>query len=364
MHKNPVKFRFIIGSKSSILKPIAKKLVDILKLVMKTLKRYYEKVEFYTGINRYWIVGNSDIPIRHMEKLNLSKKGRNVECFDFSTLYTKIPHEELKQILKMIVAKAFRGGTNQYISITKSGANWRKNAQENCFSRERIYLMIDKIVDNSFFKFGEQVVLQKIGIPMGIDPAPQMANLYLHSYEADFMEKLAKEDYRKAIKFNKTCRFIDDLETLNNDGILNEMKNRIYPVELTCNKENVGDKSATFLEMDISVINGRFKIKTYDKRDSYNFEIVNYPDLSGNVPIHAAYGVFTSQMIRYGRICTHFQDFLDRCKLLCDKLCKKGFKKERLEKTARKFIHRYPWILHKYGQQGFLSNYLYELIMN
>ena len=69
-------------------------------------------------------------------------------------------------------------------------------------------MMIDTLVDSAYFKFGKTIYRQKIGIPMGIDPAPQMANLYLFSYEFDFMERLAKEDYRSARKFNYTCCFI------------------------------------------------------------------------------------------------------------------------------------------------------------
>ena len=53
--------------------------------------------------------------------------------------------------------------------------------------------MIDLFIDNSFFKFGDKVFRQSIGIPMGIDPAPQMANLYLCYYEAKFMEMLTKK---------------------------------------------------------------------------------------------------------------------------------------------------------------------------
>ena len=55
MHKNPIKFRFIIGSRTGDIKPAAKKLVQILKLVMKTHRRYYDKIKFYTGIERNWI---------------------------------------------------------------------------------------------------------------------------------------------------------------------------------------------------------------------------------------------------------------------------------------------------------------------
>ena len=111
--------------------------------------------------------------------------------------------------------------------------------------------MIDLVIDNSFFKFGDKVFRQSIGIPMGIDPAPQMANLCLYYYEAKFMEMLTKENYSAAKKFNYTGRFIDELHTLNNDGHLEENNNmgRIYPQELKLNQENQNDDKATFLDL-------------------------------------------------------------------------------------------------------------------
>ena len=188
---------------------------------------------------------------------------------------------------------------------------------------------------------------------MGIDPAPQMANLYLFCYEFSFMEKLAKEDYKSARKFNYTSRFIDDLETLNNDGVLGAMKEEIYPPELVCNKENVGDKKATFLDMETSVVDRRFVTKTYDKRESYDFDIVNYPDLSGNIPQSSAYGVYTSQLIRYARVCLEKEDFIARAALLKEKLKEKGFTEEKLRKTSGKCIHNNNWIIKKYQGSGF-----------
>ena len=349
MHKNPKKFRFIIGSRTCVIKPLAKKLVQILKLVMKTLRRYHNKAKFYTGIERYWIVENNDIVLKNMEKINHRKRARNIECLDFSTLYTKIPLCDLKEKLKAAVDKAFKGGTNQYIKVSKDYAGWNNNSGKNVFSKERIHRMIDVVVDGSFFKFGNKVFRQRIGIPMGVDPAPQMANLYLHYYEAAYIEKLTKEDYRKAKKFNNTSRFIDDLTTLNNDGILEKEKGDIYPKELVLNKENEGNTQATFLDMEIKIEENIFKTRTYDKRDDYDFEIVNFPDLrTSNVPHGAAYGVYTSQVIRYGRVCSEVEDFKDRVRNLNKKLKSKGFRAESLKKTMKKCLHKNHWIVIKY----------------
>ena len=161
---------------------------------------------------------------------------------------------------------------------------------------------------------------------MGIDPAPQMANLYLYYYELSFMETITKGNYRIAKKnFNDTGRFIDDLATLNNDGYLQQSKERIHPEELVLNQENKEENRATFLDLEAIIKDGKFYTKTYNKREAFNFDIVNFPDLSGNIPERPAHGIYISQVIRYAKICNQTKDFIDRIKLLFNKLHKKHF---------------------------------------
>ena len=69
------------------------------------------------------------------------------------------------------------------------------------------------------------------------------------------------------------------------------MVNRIHPSELQLNKANVSDTEATFLDLHLSVSDGFVKTKIYDKRDDFDFDIVNFPFLDGDVPRSASYGV-------------------------------------------------------------------------
>ena len=118
MHKNPIKFRFIIGSRTGVIKPAAKKLVQILKLVMKTHRRYCDKIKFYTGIERNWIVENNQKILQNMEKINNRKAARNIKVCDFSTLYTKIPSTDLKEKLKEVVTKASESTRRMHTGTT------------------------------------------------------------------------------------------------------------------------------------------------------------------------------------------------------------------------------------------------------
>ena len=347
MHKDPVKFRFIIGSRKCVTKQVAKKLVKILQLIMKIHRRYCDKIKYYTGIERYWIVDNNSTVLEHINHINTKQNAKSVQTFDFSTLYTKIPLEDLKEKLKNIVDKAFKGGTNQYIKLTQQEARWHHCKKKDTFTKEDIHNMIDIIIDNSFFRFGDKVYRQCIGIPMGIDPAPQMANLYLYYYESSFMEKLTKDNYGIAKKFNNTSRYIDDLITLNNNGNLMNFMNTVYPQELILNLENDNDQQATFLDLDIKIQDNKFQVKTYDKRDAFNFEIVSYPDLSENIPMQPAYGVFTSQVIRHARICNTQQDLADRVQLLIKKLIKKNYTTQGIKSAIRKCFRNHQWIRQK-----------------
>ena len=81
--------------------------------------------------------------------------------------------------------------------------------------------------------------------------------------------------------------------------------------ELQLNKANISDTEAPFLDLHISVANGFVSSKIYDKRDDFDFDIVNFPFLDGDVPRRASYGVYISQLIRFARVCNHVTDFIN-----------------------------------------------------
>ena len=74
--------------------------------------------------------------------------------------------------------------------------------------------------------------------------------------------------------------------------------------ELQLNKANNTDTEAPILDFHLSIANDFFSSKIYDKRDDFDFDIVNYPFLDGEVPRRAYDGVYISQLIRFARVCT------------------------------------------------------------
>ena len=82
--------------------------------------------------------------------------------------------------------------------------------------------------------------------------------------------------------FNTTCRYLDDILNINN-VYFDNMVSQIYPSELQLNKANTSDTEAAFLDLHLSISNDIVSTKIYDKHDNFNFEIVNFPFLDGDV---------------------------------------------------------------------------------
>ena len=124
------------------------------------------------------------------------------------------------------------------------------------------------------------------------------------------MLSLSEDNQSDVIEaFSPTSRYLGDL--LNNN-FFDSMVNRIYPLELQLNKANVSNTEASFLDLHLSISDGFVKAKIYDKRDAFDFDIVNFPFLDSYVPRSTSYGVYISQLIRFARVSSHVDDFNTR----------------------------------------------------
>ena len=150
--------------------------------------------------------------------------------------------------------------------------------------------------------------------------APLVADLFLFCYERDFMMSLSDDKQADVIDaFNTTSRYLDDILNINNVYFY-YMVSQIYPSELQLNKANTSDTGAAFLDLHLSISNDIVSTKIYDKRDDFDFEIVNFPFWDGDVPRSTSYGVYISQLIRFARASSIVADFNTRNKLLTQKL--------------------------------------------
>jgi hypothetical protein len=123
--------------------------------------------------------------------------------------------------------------------------------------------MIDFLIDNLYTEVGDQVFRQCVGIPMGTDCAPFLANLYLFALEYKYLDGLRqKKDTSTLLKFRYCFRYIDDLLTINN-SIASEFDfSAIYPKELILERTNKADYKTEFLDLSIVVNDNKFVLST------------------------------------------------------------------------------------------------------
>ena len=125
--------------------------------------------------------------------------------------------------------------------------------------------------------------------------------------------------------FNSTSRYLDDLLNIHNP-YFEQMVGQIYPTELQINNANSSNTEAPFLDLNLSITNGIVSSQVYDKWDDFNFEIVNFLFLDGDVPRSHSYGVYISQLIRFARVCFNVYDFNNSNLFLTAKSLKQGYR--------------------------------------
>ena len=167
------------------------------------------------------------------------------------------------------------------------------------------------LTNNAYFRVGNTIFRQKVGIPIGSDPAPFFANLFLFYYESEWIKKISRTDFVRARRLFNTFRFIDDLNALNDGGEFERAAKEIYPPELTVNRENTDDKSASFLQLWISITNNNkvFSYKLYDKRDAFPFFIVRFPYYSSNMPAKMFFNTISAEILRICRASAEYGSF-------------------------------------------------------
>ena len=161
-----------------------------------------------------------------------------------------------------------------------------------------------------------------------------------------WINSLRKAKRKLARKFNLSYRYIDDLVSFNNKRF-KEFISDIYPKELTISETTEFTSVASYLDLlFIRDIRNNITTKLYDKRDTFDFHIVNFPFMSSNILSPPAYGV--SQLIRAARCSSNYSDFLSRHRALVTRLLSQGYKVNRLSNTFKKFYGRHTDLVGQY----------------
>ena len=336
-HKNPIKFRFITSSFNCVNKDVN----IILNLILDKLNK---KVTIESEFN--WIINNNKKVLQSIDCCNenpVFPGNFMAATFDFSTLYTTLPHDDLIRCIVALYNKYFDNDVSIY---------YKKNL---VVTKINFVEILKFCIRNNYIKFNNNIYRQKVGIPMGANYSPNIANLYLHFYESKFLS-INHADGRLRYRF--TFRYIDDLLSLNNRDILFDI-NAIYPSALQVSNTNMeSHRKCSFLDVDIQIINGKFVCKIYDKRRDFNFDILGLPSFMSNIPVKMAYGVLCSQFIRFASVCHLKEDFILNCQIFINKTLNNGFPSFLLKKYIHKFECNKKRSLLKFNFTNRLNSYL------
>ena len=256
------------------------------------------------------------------------------------------------QKLSWVIKEAFKSSKKSYLSIYNSEARWANKPRKStlAFDCKDVINLLTWLINNIYVTFGDKCFQQVIGIPMGTDCAPFMANLFLFAYEFQWIDNQRKKKNFEVLKcFKGGCRYIDDLLLINNFDLMNEMMCQIYPKELILVPDDGDGKSTHFLDLNICLKDGLISTSIFDKRDSFDFPIVNFPFLNGNIPRQIANGVFIGELVRYARACTYLEDFTTRTLSLVRKLRTQFYSVGTLKKSWYKFCGNHILLIRNFG---------------
>ena len=201
--------------------------------------------------------------------------------------------------------------------------------------------MISLLIGESYIKAFGKIFRQTRGIIMGGKSSGWLSDCSLMVDEFRYIDsKVKNHELDLARSFKGLNRYRDDCTALNIDNFRDIAKD-IYPPSLELSQENDDLSQATVLDMNVTISEGRFRTKVYNKTDSFPFEVVTMPFLDSNISARICYKVFYSQILRYQRLCTFVNDFTDRTRLLANKLMQRGYERVRLAKEFRQVLGNY-----------------------
>ena len=350
LHKNPYKFRFIANSSNCSTTVLSKNLTSAFTAIKDHVTKYCDTALNRNDINYFWSIKNSGDVIEKFKDINF--QANIVSSYDFSNMYTTLPHNQIKDRLSNLIKWCFDREKKQFLCTSESKGFFSDKEYETykMWTPDELCDALSFLLDNIFVRFGDTVYRQVVGIPMGTNCAPLIADLFLYTFERDFIRNLVKEKkYDVLMGFSRTSRYLDDILTIDNPWF-DSYKDEIYPKELTLNKASKSDTETPFLDLNIKIKDGSIETSVYDKREDFDFKIINFPWLDGDVPKLPSYGIYISQLVRFARACTDVTDFHHKNRQLTEKLLHQGYRFHKLVQTFWKFFKNYQDLIVKYGK--------------
>ena len=208
---------------------------------------------------------------------NSNQRGSCLNVSDFSTLFTNLPHKELKERIPRLIKESFESLSKKYISVDLSyNAMWTKHKRRSwlLLSCEDIEALLHFLLDNVFIQVGKEVFQQCVGIPMGTNCAPFLAELLLlHDYEIKALIRFSRiNGLPQSKSFEFTRRYLDDLISVNNPRFAKALE-KICPSELLLKDTTLGNGKVAYFDHQIEIRERQLVMPLYGDRDDFPFSI-------------------------------------------------------------------------------------------
>ena len=143
--------------------------------------------------------------------------------------------------------------------------------------------------------------------------------------------------------FNNISRYIDDLLAINNNGLLNNYAQEIYPSEMVLEQQNPTPNECTFLDLRLRIVEGEVCLSMYDKRDDFPFPIVKFTNASSNVDCIRSHDPIHTTAYRELQANDKFSDFSERVAKTIQSMLAQNLMWDIIEKNLRKFLRSHPF---------------------
>lgn len=349
MHKKEPKLRFITGASSSSIKSISIELQNILTFIKQHFTRYCRAIEGRSNISLNWIIKSSH---ELLQSLDNQWHPHFTQLFtaDFESLFTNLPHKTVVEAITYVLNTCFKNAGPNIHYLVKIGRSFRYEQQPTTSTVSyhilEIIKLLEYILNNSYAQYGQTIFQQINGIPQGNSASPLIADLTLMAMEVKFV--LAHQnDFSKRNFF--AARYMDDIIFIGKDlnKILEHTKN-MYHSSLTLSKTNQSPTNCDFLDLNITLENGKLSTKLYNKTDDFPFKVLKYPHFNSNIHSNIICNTIAGEVVRIERSCSKTADFILRMTDLIKTLQKNNFSINFIKNQIFKNIMRRKTIRYKY----------------
>ena len=347
LHKDPFKFRFIAGARNCTTKELSV-LVNLgLKVIKENFRKYCLAIYRNSGFNFYWSINSTLEFINKIDKISV----HTLQVYDFSTLYTNIDQEKILEHLFGVFQLVFNDRNRKYLCIRFDKAFFagKTYASFECFDVDLFKKAVSFVIHEVYVHFGGLLFKQTKGIPMGGNSSPLLADLFLSHCEFLFMSSLVKNKKFGLVKLlSNTSRYIDDLCIVNYRHF-DSLVGIIYPDDLIAERSGANDKVVDYLDVRLSIEESVLRLSVFHKVDNFNFPVILLTFPQSLIPLTLGHRVFAGQVLRYLRICSHLDDFIDKTRKTTVLLLHRGYKAFHLKFQLEKIISKNSLLLHKFG---------------